>query len=146
MPTKPSNPKDLAGSDKLPLHLWPETATIWGCLALLHGALKYGQANWRVVGVRVSIYYDALRRHMNAYMEGEDIDPESGLPHMACGLACLALLVDAQAAGKLTDDRHYPGGYLQLVPEATKHVARLKRLHRKTHRERPKHYTIREGG
>lgn len=135
---KPSNPKDAVGSDKLPLHLWPTTATALGCLAFLDGALKYGRANWREIGVRSSIYYDALNRHMNAWFEGEDTDPDSGIPHLAHALGCLAILADAQAAGKLTDDRAYPAKYREYVESLTPHVKRLKEL-RKQHR--PKHYT-----
>jgi hypothetical protein len=59
---KPSNPKDAIGSSKLPLHLWPETATLLGSLGLLDGMLKYGRAIFRAIGVRASIYYDACRR------------------------------------------------------------------------------------
>lgn len=137
---KPTNPKDAIGSDKLPLHLWPTTATVLGCLGLLDGALKYGRSNWRVMGVRASIYYDAARRHLDAWFEGEDTDPDSGLPHHAHALACLAILVDAAAAGRLTDDRTYGGApYRALVRELTPHVARLKQLHAG---KAPKHYTI----
>lgn len=137
--SKPTNPKDLVGSGKLPLHLWPETATAVGCLGLLDGMLKYGRTNWRVAGVRFTIYLDALRRHTTALFEGEDLDPDSGLPHLSHALACLAILVDAQAAGKLTDDRQYPGGYRKLVDELTPEVARLKEKHAD---KNPKHYTI----
>lgn len=138
--TKLTNPKDAIGSNKLPLHLWPETASALGSIALLDGALKYGRTNWRVAGVRTSIYVDALRRHVNRFFEGEDIDPESGLPHLSHALACLAILVDAQAAGKLNDDRQVAGGYHELLKELTPHVARLKALY--ADREPPKHYTI----
>jgi hypothetical protein len=136
---KPTNPKDAIGSNKLPLHLWPETATALGCLGLLDGALKYGRSNFREIGVRASIYVDAARRHLDFYFEGEDNDPDSGLPHLAHALACLAILVDAEAAGKLTDDRMVKGGFRQLVNELTPHVARLKELHKD---KSPKHYTI----
>lgn len=137
---KPTNPKDAIGSDKLPLHLWPTTASIQGCLALLDGALKYGRSNWREAGVRYSIYYDAALRHLHAAMEGEDTDPDSGLPHEAHALACLAIIVDARAAGKLIDDRNYNGGHHRgLVDVATKHVRGLKAKHRE---RSPKHYTI----
>lgn len=137
---KPTNPKDAIGSDKLPLHLWPTTATIVGALGLLDGALKYGRSNFRAVGVRASIYYDAARRHLDAWFEGEDTDPDSGLPHHAHALACIAILVDAQAAGKLTDDRMYGGDrYRAFVREYTEHVARLKALHAG---KDPKQYTI----
>ena len=136
---KPTNPTDLIGSDKLPLHLWPETASALGCLALLDGALKYGRSNFRAVGVRASIYVDAATRHLNTWFEGEDDDPDSGLPHLAHALACLAVLVDAQAADKLNDDRMVKGGYADLLAKLTPHVKRLKDLHRD---KAPKHYTI----
>jgi hypothetical protein len=137
--SKPSNPKDAVGSNKLPFHLFPETAVALGSLAFLEGALKYGRANWRVIGVRTSIYIDALRRHVNAYFEGEDLDPDSGLPHLSHALACLAIIVDAQAAGKLTDDRQVSGGYRRMVNWLTPHVKRLKELHAD---KSPTHFTI----
>lgn len=140
--TKPSNPKDLIGSGKLPVHLWPTTATALGSLGLLDGMLKYGRSNFRAVGVRASIYFDAANRHLNAWFEGENEDPDSGLPHLAHALACLAIIVDAEAAGKLTDDRMHPGGYRKLLTDLTPHVARLKALHAD---KAPQHYTISEG-
>lgn len=137
--SKPSNPKDIVGSGKLPLHLWPSTATALGCLAFLEGALKYGRSNFREVGVRASIYVDAAKRHLDAWFEGEECAPDSGLPHLANALACVAIIVDAQAAGKLADDRNITGGYRALVESITPHVERLKQLHAD---KSPKHYTI----
>jgi hypothetical protein len=136
---KPSNPKDLVGSGKLPLHLWPVTATALGSLGLLDGMLKYGRSNFRAVGIRASIYYDAASRHLNAWFEGESVDPDSGLPHLAHALACLAIIVDAEAAGKLNDDRMHPGGYRDLINSLTPHVDRLKTMHAG---KNPEHYTI----
>lgn len=138
--TKPTNPKDAIGSDKLPLHLWPMTASAAGAVALLDGMLKYGRSNWREAGVRVTIYVDALERHVTAYLEGEECDPDSGLPHLWHALACLGILVDADAAGKLVDDRNYNGaGWRPFVEALTPHVARLKEKH--AHRS-PRHFTI----
>lgn len=140
--SKPSNPKDAIGADKLPLHLWPPAATAMGCIGLCEGATKYGRANWRAAGVRASIYYDACRRHLDAWFEGEEVAPDSGVPHLANALACLAIIVDAQAAGKLVDDRNYRGeGYRELVESLTPHVARLKILHAD---KAPKHWDRRE--
>lgn len=137
---KETNPKDAVGSDKIPVHLWPESATIMGTLGLLDGMLKYGRNNWRAAGVRATIYIDALRRHTAAYAEGEDFDSDSGVPHLAHMLACLAILVDAEAVGKLNDDRSYRGeGYRKLVEELTPHVARLKAKHAD---KSPKHWTV----
>lgn len=137
--TKPTNPKDAIGSGKLPIHLWPTTATALGSLGLLDGMLKYGRSNWRASGVRASIYFDAANRHLNAWFEGEDFYPDSGLPHLAHALACLAIVVDAQAAGKLNDDRMHPGGYRALMNQLTGHVSRLKDMHAD---KSPQHYTI----
>lgn len=138
---KQSNPKDAVGSDKLPIHLWPTTATIMGSIGLLDGMLKYGRSNFRGIGVRASIYVDACQRHLNAWFEGEDSDPDSGVPHLAHALACLAILVDAQAADKLNDDRMVEGGYRKLVNELTPHVARLKKMHEG---KSPHHYTVKD--
>lgn len=138
--TKPSNPKDFIGSGKLPLHLWPACVTAMGCLALLDGMLKYGRANWRHAGVRASIYKDALQRHVDAWWEGEDKDPDSGLPHLAHALACLAILIDAKFAGRLTDDRQTPGGHRKAMTELTDYVELIKSNH--AMRVPPKHYTI----
>jgi hypothetical protein len=138
---KPSNPKDVIGSGKVPFHLWPETASALGALALEWGMLKYGRGNFRAVGVRASIYYDALRRHVNAWFEGQDNDPESGLPHLAHALACLAVIIESQSEGKFNDDRNYPGGYLELMDAITPDVNRLKTIAQKKGWN-PKHYSI----
>jgi len=136
---KPSNPKYAIGSSKLPIHLWPTTASAMGSIGLLDGMLKYGRSNWRASGVRASIYFDAANRHLNAWFEGEENDPDSGVPHLAHALACLAIIVDAQAAGKLNDDRQHKGGYRALINELTGHVGRLKEMHAD---KTPKHFTI----
>ena len=136
---KNTNPKDFIGGTKVPLHLFPETAAVFGALGLLDGMLKYGRSNWRKAGVRASIYYDACKRHLNAWFEGEDTDPDSGLPHLAHAIACIAILIDASAAGKMKDDRLYPGGYRKTINDMTKHVLRLSELHKGKH---PKHWTI----
>lgn len=137
--TKLSNPKDLIGSNKIPFHLWPETATAVGAMACLYGALQYGRTNWRDAGVRSSIYVDACRRHLNAWFdEGEDADPDSGLDHLGHALACIAIIVDAREAGKLNDDRMIKGGYRGLIEKLTPHVKRLKEMFKD---KNPKHFT-----
>lgn len=141
--TKPTNPKDAIGSDKVPMHLWPNTATVLGAMGLLDGALKYGRSNWRAVGIRASIYYDAVDRHMAAWFEGEDIDPDSGLPHLAHALASIAIIVDAIAGDRFRDDRMVRGGYRALINDVTPDVARLKKKHAK---HSPHHYTIADSG
>jgi len=138
---KETNPKDIIGGNKLPLHLCPLTLIVGVCLAFLEGALKYGRSNWRVAGVKASIYYDALQRHIQSWWEGEDIDAESGLPHLFKAAACIAILIDAKEAGKLNDDRMVKGGYADLVKKYTSYVPKLKEIHKD---KNPKHYTIQD--
>lgn len=68
------------------------------------GAAKYAAHNWRR-GYEWSKSYAALQRHANAFWSGEDIDAETGSPHMAAvAFHALTLLVfmDEQRA---FDDR-----------------------------------------
>lgn len=46
------------------------------------GAQKYEDYNMRK-GYPWSLSFDALQRHLWAFWSGEDLDPESGLPHIA---------------------------------------------------------------
>ena len=102
---KLSNPKDVIGMTKLPLDLVPDTLPAYASLAFLEGAVHYGRFNWRIAGVRASIYMAAVRRHLAKYWNGEDVDPVTHVPHLASALACIGILVDAKECGKLTDDR-----------------------------------------
>jgi len=72
---------------------------------MLEGATKYGGHNYRVAGVRASVYYDAARRHIDAFWEGESTDPASGLPHIIKAIACLVVLRDGQLMENWVDDR-----------------------------------------
>ena len=102
---KPSNPKDSVGIRKAPMSTIPAPVLFEIGLAMLEGARKYGRHNYRAVGVRASVYYDALMRHVAAWWEGEDVDPDSGLPHLSKATACLVVLRDSQRRGNCTDDR-----------------------------------------
>ncbi len=103
--SKPTNPKDALATTRLPLHLVPDTMAMFASLAFFEGASKYGAYNWRVAGVRASVYVAAARRHLAKWFNGEDADPATGVPHLSSALACIAIILDASAAGKLTDDR-----------------------------------------
>jgi hypothetical protein len=115
-------------------------ATAHGCLALLDGMLKYGRLNCRGTEVRASVYLAACGRHLAEWLEGQDTDAKSGLHPLAHALACLAIILDAEAAGTLIDDRNYPGGYSELVEQLTPHVARLQVLYADV--KAPHHWTI----
>jgi hypothetical protein len=112
--------------DRVPMGLFPKTAVAAGSLAFLEGALKYGAYNWRDAEVRASIYRDALDRHFGAWANGEDIDPGSGLPHLWKMLACIAILIDAEACDKLEDDRPTGMDFEVYLKELTPMVVALK--------------------
>lgn len=103
--SKPTNPKDAVGVAKAPLSTVPANVLAETGVAMLEGALKYGRHNYRQAGVRASVYYDALMRHIMAWWEGEDIDPDSGIPHIVKAIATLVVLRDADFRGMLEDDR-----------------------------------------
>lgn len=119
---KDTNPKDAVGTAKVPFSTVPAQVTAEVGLALLEGARKYGRHNYRAVGVRASVYYDACFRHLTAWWEGQDIDPDSGLPHVVKAMACLAVLRDSQIQGNWTDDRppKTPGDWVKELNEKAK--------------------------
>lgn len=61
---------------------------------LTFGAEKYEPDNWKHVPDSKRRYFDALQRHVWAWKEGEQIDPESGRHHLAHALCCLMFLYE----------------------------------------------------
>jgi len=105
---KESNPKDAIGSRKVAFSTVPAPVIAEIGLAMIEGACKYGRHNYRVIGVRSSVYYDAALRHLTAWWEGEDVDRASGLSHITKALSSLTVLRDAMINNKLADDRPPP--------------------------------------
>ena len=105
---KETNPKDAVGIKKAPITTVSGAVLAEIGLAMMEGARKYGRHNYRVSGVRASVYRDAAWRHLNAWWEGQDIDPDSGLNHISKALACLTVLLDAMIMNNWTDDRPPP--------------------------------------
>jgi hypothetical protein len=136
---KLTNPKDAIGSSKLPLGLAPDTIEVEVALAYLEGALKYGRFNWRVAGVRASIYRAALGRHLAKWWNGQAEDPKTRVKHLASIIACAGILLDAELCGKLNDDRPPSAPISDLIDGYEDRVKHLKEMF-KSHN--PKHYTI----
>ena len=70
------------------------------------GAEKYGPFNWRETGVCATTYVAAIMRHLNAWRDGEDLDPESGISHIAHVACSCNILLDAKHCNTLQDDRY----------------------------------------
>ena len=75
-----------------------------------YGAKKYGDCNY-LKGMSWSRLYGAALRHLTAWASGEDVDLESGLPHLAHAMWQMASLLEYSKRGIGVDDRMiYKGG------------------------------------
>ncbi len=61
---------------------------------LTFGAEKYEPDNWKHVPDSKRRYFDALQRHLWAWKQGEVMDPESGVHHLAHAMCCLMFLYE----------------------------------------------------
>jgi len=138
---KATNPKDMIGTRKAPLSTVPMGVVVEMGVGMLEGAAKYGRHNYRCAGVRASVYYDALMRHMIAWWEGEDIDPDSGLSHVTKALCTLAVLRDAQMQGMCADDR--PPKSVEFYPAMNAAAGAMLDKHAD---KNPRHYTVADSG
>lgn len=79
----PAGKKHDAGKNRP--DLIPEVALTQEGAVLAYGLEKYDEDNWKRHELKDGIrrHYAALLRHLLAYRQGEDYDPESGLHHMA---------------------------------------------------------------
>lgn len=134
---KATNPKDAIGISKAPMSTVPAAVLAEVGVAMLEGACKYGRSNFRIAGVRASVYYDATMRHLMSWWEGEDTDPDSGMSHITKAITSLVVLRDAMIQDMCTDDR---------PPRSAEFYARLNTLAAEVlarHADKsPRHYTI----
>ena len=104
------NPKEAAGSMKpATWSVTPRWVTLLLGRIMSVGAHKYGAFNFRDSNISASVYQDAMERHSQLWFDGEDNDPETGESHLVSIIASCTLLLDAQATGRLVDDRQQTG-------------------------------------
>ncbi len=118
--SKETNPKDAVGIKKVPFSTVSAAVMAELALAMQEGARKYGRHNYRISGIRASVYYDAALRHLTKWWdESEDLDPDSGLNHITKAIASLMVLRDATICGMTLDDRPppVPKGYIEGLNE-----------------------------
>jgi hypothetical protein len=133
---KDTNPKDAVGSRKLPWHIIPWRVMPGVVLAFFGGALKYRAFNYRIAGVRATVYADGILRHLTRFMEGEDYDPDVKgykhedpskgvlIHHLDELIAGAMVLRDSILAGNWTDDRA-PAVKPGWIDEANEMAARI---------------------
>lgn len=115
MNTQVNDPKGAAGALKAPMHLIPPYALEQAAWVHKFGAERYGAYNWRKTGVCATTYVSAIMRHLNAWRDGEDLDPESGISHIAHIVSSCNILLDAGHCGTLQDDRNKKPTYQHIA-------------------------------
>jgi hypothetical protein len=89
--------------DVLPTEALEAIGVVFG-----YGAAKYGEWNWAQHADEWDwnqLYASALR-HLFAWQRGEDLDPESNLPHLAHAGCNILMLMQLIMAGLGNDDRN----------------------------------------
>lgn len=89
---------------KLPMTLLDRHALEEIARVLAFGAQKYGRQNWRK-GISFSRLLDAAQRHLLAYADGEDKDPETGRSHLAHAGCCIMFALRMERDRPDLDDR-----------------------------------------
>jgi len=74
---------------------------------LTFGAKKYGTNNWKEAKPEdIQRYKDALMRHLLSYLDGEEVDTESGKPHL-WHITCNTMFLDYFDRIKTRDTHEY---------------------------------------
>ena len=60
------------------------------------GAEKYDEENWRKLDNLQKRYTGATLRHLFAHMDGERLDPETNLSHIAHAVCCLLFKLEIE--------------------------------------------------
>jgi len=89
---------------KAELHPVPTSLKMAVAKTLMYGAQKYAKGNWRK-GMSWTAVSDCLERHMSCWLDGEEIDEESGLPHLYHAACNIAFLIEYSETCPELDDR-----------------------------------------
>ena len=83
-------------SAKPRMNLLPPKAIIEVSKVLTFGAEKYDAENWRKLDDLQNRYTAGALRHIFAHMDGEQLDPETKLSHLAHALCCLLFKLEIE--------------------------------------------------
>tara|TARA_B100001113_G_scaffold27792_1_gene20146 strand:- start:376 stop:819 length:444 start_codon:yes stop_codon:yes gene_type:complete len=91
--------------DKPKLYLLPPKSILEVGKVLTYGAEKYDAENWRKVDDLQNRYTSAALRHIFAHIDGEQLDEETGLSHLAHAMCCLLFKLEDELLGKGEEER-----------------------------------------
>ena len=93
--------------DKPRIDLIPPQAIIDIAEVLTYGAGKYDSHNWRDNGgLDYSRLYAAAQRHLLSFWDGQSLDKETGMSHLAHAACCIVFLMSYEAEDNGKDDRY----------------------------------------
>lgn len=92
-----------AGKRRFTLLPWSVVGEVVDVLEF--GARKYAVDNWMDVPNGEQRYIDAALRHIAADLHGEDVDPESGLPHLAHAICSIMFARWFQRQGRVSKEK-----------------------------------------
>jgi len=91
-------------ADKPRMDLLPFDSLVSVSEVLTFGSRKYSDHNW-AKGMRWGRLIASCLRHISAFMQGEDNDPETGKSHIAHAACCCLMLLGLIIRNSGTDDR-----------------------------------------
>lgn len=82
--------------EKPRMHLLPPKSMVEVANVLTFGAKKYDEDNWRKLENLQNRYTSGALRHIFAHNDGELLDAESGLSHLAHAICCLLFKLEIE--------------------------------------------------
>ena len=92
-------------SEKPKMNLLPPKAIVEISKVLTFGAAKYDAENWRKLDDLQNRYTAGALRHIFAHMDGEELDPETNLSHLAHAMCCLLFKLEIELEERAKKER-----------------------------------------
>ena len=105
-------------SEKPKMNLLPPKAIVEISKVLTFGAEKYDAENWRKLDDLQNRYTAGALRHIFAHMDGEELDPETNLSHLAHAMCCLLFKLEIELENAKIEEEK------PRETELTEHTAR----------------------
>ena len=102
----PDNKGDKSRTDLIPPRALLEVGH-----AMKIGGRDYGERNWEA-GIAWGSLLGAAQRHQLDWLAGDDINPETGLSHLAHAAASLLMLLELVILSRGEDDRKSPEAHI----------------------------------
>ena len=104
-------------SKKPKMNLLPPKAIVEISKVLTFGAAKYDAENWRKLDDLQNRYTAGALRHIFAHMDGEELDPETNLSHLAYAMCCLLFKLEIELEERFKEEE-------SREVDSTEHTAR----------------------